>query len=226
MIYDNANIYRMGLMIDNMQQNDISLMPRNASWRMIFCIIAKPIDSVCEREFLVPKFVLTNVKTKKYDKRQEPMTVFYFFFIAVIPYSTLLYHIISPHTSTRRMLQQRSDYMANLSMTSFFDTDHDDHHAYHQLFAQQSSALSSMAPPFGDYSPSSVFAKSMHFDMKHAVREQQQQHQQRQRRTVRWGSAYTYESTTNPDDFAIMWYNVRFVRSFSFVSMMEASFNF
>ena len=73
-------------MIDNMQQNDISLMPRNASWRMIFCIIAKPIDSVCEREFLVPKFVLTFVKTKKV--RQEPLTVFYFFFIAVIPYST------------------------------------------------------------------------------------------------------------------------------------------
>lgn len=109
------------------------------------------------------------------------------------------------------MPQLSDHHMASPSITSFFDTDHD-HHPYHHLFNQQSSVSSSIPPPpfDDDYSPESTFAKSMCSSspsMKHGnIRRRPQR---KQRKSVRWGSAYNYESTTNPDDFAIMWYNVR-----------------
>lgn len=116
------------------------------------------------------------------------------------------------------MLPQLSDHhMASPSITSFFDTDHD-HHPYHHLFSQQSSVSSSIPPPpFDDYSPESTFAKSMCSStpsMKHGNIRPRRQHQRKQRKTVRWGSAYNYESTTNPDDFAIMWYNAKDLEGF------------
>lgn len=36
----------------------------------------------------------------------------------------------------------------------------------------------------------------------------------KRKKSVRWGSAFTYKSTTNPDDFPTIWYNARDLETF------------